>query len=203
MQSEDWHFTKQISRSQNLSLQTEGKILFLDWDITHIYMIADPQRIQKICKFPFPDSKKSVRAFLSLVNSLRTVIHIEVIEQVAILTPLTSAKTLFHVTENHKHAFEQIKFLLTRESLFSSLFDEKAETFLYVDAVTSSGVIGAVQAQQIKGQSYEKMIPGVLDLEDKVHRLIYDKELPYEPCRLYTKLLIVITKPALLKTFPL
>ena len=44
--------------------------MFLGWYVSHDYVIADPRRIQKVKDFKFPDSKKAVRAFLGLVNSL-------------------------------------------------------------------------------------------------------------------------------------
>ena len=66
------------------------KILFLGWYISHDMVIADPRRVQKVKEFKMPDSKKSMRAFLGLVNSLRRVLPINVINQMNILTPLTS-----------------------------------------------------------------------------------------------------------------
>ena len=42
----------------------KSKILFLGWYISHNFVIADPRRIEKIRDFKFPDSKKSIRAFL-------------------------------------------------------------------------------------------------------------------------------------------
>ncbi len=47
-------------------------------------------------------------------------------------------------------------------------------------------------AQRIKGESGEKVLPIHLDLEDPVHQILYDLELPYIPCTLYTRLPIVL-----------
>jgi hypothetical protein len=58
-----------------------SKILFLGWYISHNFVIADPRRIQKVKDFKFPDSKKAVRAFLGLVNSLRRVVTLDVIKK--------------------------------------------------------------------------------------------------------------------------
>ncbi|MFN9958888.1 MAG: hypothetical protein ACK55I_37835, partial [bacterium] len=58
----------------------KSKILFLGWWVSHNYIIADPRRVQKVREFKFPDNKKSVRAFLGLVNSLRKVVAMNVIE---------------------------------------------------------------------------------------------------------------------------
>ena len=82
----------------------KSKILFLGWYVTQNYVIADPRRIQKVREFCFPDSKKAVRAFLGLVNSLRRVVQLDVIKQIALLTPLTSSKNAFEPTEVHKKA---------------------------------------------------------------------------------------------------
>jgi len=46
------------------------------------------------------------------------------------------------------------------------------------------------------------VIPYYLDLENEVHQIIYDGNLPYEPCTLYTQLPIVLLKPSLHKTIP-
>ena len=100
------------------------KIVFLGWYVSKDFVMADPRRIEKVKEYVFPDSKKAVRAFLGLVNSLRRVIKMDVISQVAILTPLTSAKVAFNPEEKHRKAFEQIKKMLTQEPLFNNLIDE-------------------------------------------------------------------------------
>jgi hypothetical protein len=179
-----------------------SKILFLGWYISHDFVIADPRRIQKVKEFKFPDSKKAVRAFLGLVNSLRRVLTLNVIKQISILTPLTSSKDEFKATEKHRQAFEEIKTLLTQAPLFAHLIDETAPKYLWVDAATASGVLGAVLAQKVRGKKDEKVIPTCLDLDDEVHRFIYDKEFPYEPAKLFTSLPIEMPKPSALKTKP-
>ena len=181
---------------------SKTKILFLGWFVSHNFVIADPRRVQKVKDFAFPTNKKSIRAFLGLVNSLRKVVDMNVIEQVGILTPLTSSKADFKFTEKHVKAFESIKELLTREPLFCNLIDETAEKYLWCDAATGSGVLAGVLAQKIVGKGHEKIVPVHLDLENEVHQIIYDKSLPYEPCTLYTSLPIVLPKPSLRKTIP-
>jgi hypothetical protein len=47
--------------------------------------------MEKIKNAKFPTSKKEMRAFLGLVNSIRRVIPFKVIEETMTLTPLTSA----------------------------------------------------------------------------------------------------------------
>jgi hypothetical protein len=76
---------------------------------------------------------------------------LDVVKQISILTPLTSSKIAFSPEQKHREAFEHIKQLLTREPLFGNLIDEKAEKYLWVDAATSSGTLGAVLAQKTYG----------------------------------------------------
>ncbi len=47
--------------------------------------------------------------------------------------------------------------MLIREPLFCNLIDEKAEKFLFVDAASSTGVLGSVLLQKIKGNN-EKIV---------------------------------------------
>jgi len=179
----------------------KGKILFLGWYITHDYIVADPRRVEKIREFPFPNSKKAIRGFLGLVNSLRRVANIEVIRQMSILTPLTSSKGEFKPTDTHRRAFEEIKKMMISEPLFCNLVDIEAEKFLFVDAATSTGVLGSVLLQRIHGNT-EKVIPEYLDLDNEVHRIIFDKSLPYEPVKLVTSLPVEKIKPTAEKTVP-
>ena len=86
--------------------------------------------------------------------------------------------------------------------LFSHLIDEKAEKILFVDAATSTGVLGGVLAQKKKGVNMSFSVPTELDLENKVHRIIFDKRLPYVPSLLFTKLPVELPKPSLRKTVP-
>jgi hypothetical protein len=157
--------------------------------------------VEKIREFKFPEGKKAVRAFLGLVNSLRRVINLEVIRQMGILTPLTSSKAELKPTPAQRKAFEDIKEMLLREPLYGNLINEKAEKFLFVDAASSTGVLGAVLMQKITGTE-DKVVPEYLDLDNEVHRIIFDKGLPYEPVNLVTKLPVGKPKITLPKTVP-
>ena len=180
----------------------KSSILFLGWYVTKDYVIADPRRIKKVEEYSFPTNKKSMRAFLGLINSLRKVVPLDVIKHITTLTPLTSAKTEFAPIQKHHDAFEKLKSLLTTQPLYCNLIDEKAEKFLWVDAATSSGVLGAVLAQRIVGDNGQKILPDYLDLNDPVHQILFDQELPYRPCQLYTKLPINLPKPSAKTTVP-
>ena len=84
---------------------------------------------------------------------------------------------------------------------YNGLIREEATKYLWVDAASSSGCLGAVLAQRIKNDN-EKYLPEYINLEDKVHRIIYDKNLPYEPCKLYTSFPLQVQKPSQVKTIP-
>ena len=180
----------------------KSKILFLGWYVSHDVVIADPRRIQKVKDFSFPNSKKATRAFLGLVNSLRRILPMNVVEQMSILSPLTSSKAEFKIEQRHMEAFTQIKEMLTREPIFCHLIDEKAEKYLFVDAATGSGVLGGVLAQKLTTKENKKIVPTCLDLDDPVHRTIFDKEFNYEPATLYTSLPINLPTPSMRKTVP-
>jgi hypothetical protein len=126
----------------------------------------------------------------------------QVISQIAILSPLTSSKAEFKQTEEHRKAFKEIKDMLISQPLFSQFIDEKAEKYLWVDAATSSGVLGAVLAQKISSKENKKFVPVHLDLEDEIHQYIYDHELKYEPAKLYTSLPIERLTPTQRRTVP-
>jgi len=90
------------------------------------------------------------------------------------LTPLTSSKAEFKPTPAQRKAFDDIKEMLLKERLYGNLINEKAEKFLFVDAASSTGVLGAVLMQKITGTD-DKFVPEYLDLDNEVHRIIFDK----------------------------
>ncbi len=191
-----------VKLSVNKSEFAKSKVLFLGWIVSHDYIIPDPRRMEKIRLANCPQSKKEVRSFLGLVNSIRRVIPFEVIKEVQVLTPLTSSTAVFQLTDKHQKAFDKIKELLLTEPLFCNLIREKATKYLWVDAASSSGCLGAVLAQRIEGTENEKYLPEFLNLEDPIHRIIYDRKLHYEPCRLYTSFPIEVKKITSPKTIP-
>ena len=180
----------------------KSKICFLGWYVSNNFVIADPRRVEKIKNFTFPDTKKAMRSFLGLINSLRRVIHLKILEDAHVLTPLTSSSKPYKPTQEHRDIFEKLKIALVSQPLFNNLVDEAAPKYLWVDAATGSGVIGAVLAQQKRGTSNEKIVPPCLDLDDTVHRIIYDRSLSYEPVQVYENLPIELPKPSALKTIP-
>jgi hypothetical protein len=93
----------------NKSEFAKSKILFLGWIISHDFVIPDPRRIEKIKDAKFPTSKKEVRSFMGLVNSIRRVIPFDVIKQMQILTPLTSSSKNVPFEINNDHTKSHLK----------------------------------------------------------------------------------------------
>jgi hypothetical protein len=62
--------------------------------------------------------------------------------------------------------------------------------------------LGCTLLQRIESSQREKILPPCLTLDDKVHRYIYDKQLSYQPCKLYTSLPVEKFKISELKTIP-
>ncbi len=182
----------------------KGSILYLGWIVSHDFLIPDPRRMEKIRLAAFPQTKKEMRSFLGLVNSIRRVISIDTVREMNSLTPLTSSKkeVTFSPTKAHHASFEKIKNMLLSEPLFCSLIDEHATKYMFVDACTTTSTLGCTLLQRIDRGQDEKILPTCLSLDNKVHRLIYDKQWPYQPCRLITKLPIPVLKPSELKTVP-
>ena len=102
----------------------KSKILFLGWFVCNDYVIADPRQIEKIRQFQFLDSKKNMRAFLGLLNSLRRVISTNIIAEINHLTPLTSSTKQYLPTEQQKQVFEKLKVMMTSAPLYNKLIDE-------------------------------------------------------------------------------
>ena len=71
-----------------------------------------------------------------------------------------------------------------------------------MDAATSTGALGAVLAQKVKGKSGEKVVPPALDLDNKVHQMIFDHEWNYQPAKIYLKIPIAPLTPTVAKTSP-
>jgi hypothetical protein len=141
---------------------------------------------------------------LGLVNSIRRVIPTDTVREMSILAPLTSSKKDVHFKPEAKHfeAFEKIKVMLLTEPLFCHLIDERATKYMFVDACTTTSTLGCTLLQRIESSQEEKILPPCLTLDDKVHRYIYDKQLPYQPCKLFNRLPIEKFKISELKTMP-
>jgi hypothetical protein len=182
----------------------KNSILYLGWIVSHDFLIPDPRRMSKIKNAKFPESKKEIQSFLGLVNSIRRVIPTDIIREMSILAPLTSSKkdVRFKAEKKHLDAFEKIKKQLLSEPICCHLIDETATKYLFVDACTTTSTLGCTLLQRIENTSHAKILPPCLSLDDKVHRYIYDKQLPYQPCKLYTSFPIEKQKISDVKTIP-
>jgi hypothetical protein len=118
----------------------KNSILYLGWIVSHDFLLPDPRRMSKIKNAKFPQTKKEMRSFLGLVNSIRRVIPTETVREMSILAPLTSSKKDVHFKPEAKHfeAFERIKVMLLTEPLFCHLIDERATKYMFVDACTTT-----------------------------------------------------------------
>ena len=84
--------------------------------------------------------------------------NINEVRQTSILTPLTSNKNHYNPTVAQRAAFEDIKKFLIKEPLFSNLIANKAEKFMFVEAASSTYVLGGTLEQRITGHG-EKIVP--------------------------------------------
>lgn len=126
------------------------QIKFLGWLVRNNFLIADPQRVDKMRDAAFPDSKKGIRSFCGLVNSMRSALGARTLEKIHILTPLTSSVTPYNPTKKHFEAFEILKRKLTEKPIFSKIINISAPKFLFCDASSArDGYYSAVLLQMI------------------------------------------------------
>ena len=155
-----------------------SKIQFLGWNIRAGFLMADPKRIEKMRNAEFPQTASGVRSFLGILNSLSSNLGFPILAEARILSPLTSVRAKFEVTEAQRQAFERLKIKLTEKPIFSKLIHPNAEKILFTDASSShTGSYSAVLAQVIKREESETFVPDHLCLESKVDQLIYDHKL--------------------------
>jgi hypothetical protein len=93
--------------SINKSEFAKAKIVFLGWYICNNFVIADPRRVIKIKQFKFPETKKGMRSFLGVINSLRRVIYLNILEDAQLLTPLTSSSKPYKPTEEQRQVLKK------------------------------------------------------------------------------------------------
>jgi hypothetical protein len=86
--------------------------------------------------------------------------------------------------------------------LCCNLLRRDSTKLLWVDAATSNECLGAVLAQQIPGKSTEGYLNEHIDLEDKVHQILYNRKLLYMPAKRYTSFPIKPVKITSVRTVP-
>ena len=160
--------------------------------------------MEKIRDAKFPQTKKEMRSFLGLLNSIRRTIKTDTVREMNSLAPLTSSKkdVPYRPESKHHNAFENIKRMLLSEPIFCNLVDEHATKYMFVDACTTTSTLGCTLMQKIDSSTDDKILPTCLNLDDKVHRIIFDKQLPYQPCKLITKFPVEPLKPTEVRTTP-
>ena len=133
------------------------QIKFLGWLIRNNFIICDNQRLEKMRNAEFPETKKGMRSFCGLVNSVRAALGARTLEKIHLLTPLTSSIIPYNPTEKHRDAFNILKVKLTEKPIFSKIIQPKAEKFLFCDASSArDGYYSAVLLQMIDPSKEEK-----------------------------------------------
>ena len=161
----------------------KSKIKFLGWEISFNRICPDRSRVERLLETKMPDSKKALRSFLGLVNTLRQCLNQEFIEQMQVLSPLTSAIREYVVEDKHIKAFEEIKRLLTTSEIFVNIISVHTQKVLFTDSSDDafSGVLCQI-AENLPDQPY---LPPYLGLNNPVHQQLYDLRLEYVPVPLY------------------
>ena len=169
--------------SYEKSLFAKTKIFWLGWSIQNQKLFPDPSRITKLVQFPVPTCTRDVRSFLGLFQTLKTMVPLEFSRLANVLTPLTSGKQVFKMSEEQLDAFMQLKYKLTVRPLFSNLIEPTATKLLWVDAAASRGSsYGGILTQIVARQPLKPYVPDHLNLEIESHQILYSEKLPYKPC---------------------
>ena len=162
------------------------RISFLGWFISNNFLLANPQRVEKMLNAPFPQTRKGVRSIIGLINSIRMCLGGTDLSDIHVLSPLTSSTQKFEVEEKHLRAFERIKAKLCSRPIFARILDPSAPKILFVDAsAAEDSSYSCVLCQLTNVQDLEKYVPDYINLDDAVHRLIYSSKLKYEPAPIF------------------
>ena len=156
---------------------------FLGWIISNNYLLPDPARTKKLLATEFPTNLKAMRSFLGLLNTLRTVLPHNFLQEMNVLNPLTSSTTPYKPLPIHTKAFDTLKHLLTSQPIYSNIIDPNLDKILFVDA-SAKGSYSAVLGQLVP-HTDNKNIPSHLLLDDPVDQIIFAHRLCFEPVPLY------------------
>ena len=169
-----------------------AKINFLGWNISNGHLQPDMKRIEKIQTTPFPSSVKQMRSYLGLLNTLRSVLHFDILRYIHILTPLTSSKLegsnfMSHVTDEHRHAYNVMNKMLTEGPLYSKICLPGTPKLLLSDSASERNAqFACVLAQIVPAMHPSQQVPYFLFLDDRCHQIIYDSHSPVRPIPLMT-----------------
>ena len=156
-------------------------IKFLGWKISNNFIAPDEKRVNKLLEAKMPETKKGIRSFLGMLQSFRACLDQETIENMYILSPLTSSTKPFKIEQEHITAFNNLKIQLTKKPLFSNIISPNAEKLLFSDS--GAGKTGAYSAilAQLAEPNTSPPIPDSLVLDSRFDRYIYDNKLNFTP----------------------
>ena len=126
---------------------------------------------------PFPETKKGIRSFLGLVNSLRSGLNREIMKDVYILTPLTSNSKTYEYSQSHIDAFNRLKIKLTSAPIYSAIICPNSPKFLFTDSSANEKAFYSATLCQLTGNSDKHYIPSYLNLESKIDQIIHYQKL--------------------------
>ena len=84
-------------------------------------MVPVKSRITHLMESEMLTSKKGLRTYLGLINTLRSCLNHNFVKQLQILTPLTSSVKEYKVEKQHLDAFNEVKKLLTTQDISSNI----------------------------------------------------------------------------------
>ena len=157
---------------------------FLGWIISNNLLLPDPARTKKLLATQFPSNLKAMRSFLGLLNTLRTVLPHNFLNEMNVLNPLTSSSMPYKPSQIHFEAFDKLKYLLTSQPVYSNIIDPALDKILFVDA-SAKGCYSAVLGQIVPPATDITEIPPHLILDDPVDQIIFKHRLCFEPVPLY------------------
>lgn len=161
-------------------------INFFGFYISNNYCIADPARVKKLIDAPEPTTRTEARAFLGLINSLRTHLGFTTLKYTGSLQRLTSStrtKDKFTLDSEQKKDFKAIKLELIKAPIFSRIIDMTAAKIVFSDMAGASegACYGATLCQVVYPKEGQCTVPPYIDLEDPCHRIIYDNKIMARP----------------------
>ena len=162
------------------------KILYLGWVVSHNRISVDPKRVNALLEAPIFTCKKGARSWLGLLNTLKSLLPTDFIQEISVLTPLTSSSKPFKLEPIHYETFEKLKKKLLTTPIFSNMVDPNSPKYLWTDSAEGAHAYeGAVLTQVKQYKNQLPYLPSYLDLDNPVDAYIYDKQLDYQPARFY------------------
>ena len=166
------------------------RVNFFGMYITHNFVCVDPKRLTKLKNAPMPTTPKQVRAFLGLVNSMRTHLNFDVLKHTEALTPLTSCKgnKPFTPTEEQRKAHRNLIEALGSGPCSTKMVDLNAPKIVLTDSTGSDqGSFAGMLAQIVRPEKDTNVLAPGLNFSDETHQIIYDHKLAIRPLPLRQK----------------